>query len=256
MGYTKIIQSGDYIEVYRYQKNRLENGLRQKRKSSTQRKRRSRQDYRGDSIANQRTAANIKRAKSGFFRLVSANLQGSENPAFVTLTVTKECDVDIAYYYLKQFVQRLRKIKGVGIRYIATPEWQPVSGFIHFHCLFWGLAEEDQDRKDFDRDRRNYQRQWLRGYCDVRFAKNRELAIAGYMAKYMAKASEDKRLRNIRAYSSSRNCKRPYSAGSNSLDNHLDLVLGEEGVDIDVVRNAKYDTLWLGRCDYEQYKRR
>lgn len=250
MAYVRLVQAGDLTELYKYQKNW---NVRKNRRFNSRNKRRKTEDYKNGIGNSQRSGRSVQRSKKEFFRLVASNLQGTENPIFITLTVNKELLVTVAYRYFQHFIKRLRRVKGNNIRYIAVPEWQPVSGFIHFHCLFWGLQEKGQKGELIDRDRRNYQRLWLRGYCDVRIARDSSLAIAGYMAKYLAKATTDPRLRNIRAYSASGNVKRPYSAGSNTLGDFLDDLIDEE--DNRMVSNKTYDTMWLGRCDYQQYIR-
>lgn len=250
MGYTRIIQSGDYLEVYSYSKRK--NDVR--RYGTVTKRKRSRKStafYRRTGRVFFRSDASIKRSKAAFFRLVATNLHGEETPTFITLTYAQAVDVEIAYMHLRAFFKRLRDVHGKHIRYIAVPEWQPVSGRIHFHCVVFGLKKEDVQGEDPDRHRRNFQRLWLRGYVDVRLARDASIKIAGYMAKYMAKASDDSRLYNIRAYSASNNCKRPNSAGSNALIDYLDDI---KPVDSELLQLREYDTMWLGRCTYQQFK--
>jgi len=247
MGYTKYVFSGDFVEIYEYEKYHVPTNQRHTRRK-TRKKTAFYNENLGIPFRNKRS---IQRARKAFFRLVQANLKTTERPCFFTLTVEQECDVLVAYKALRDFIGRLRKKHGPKVRYISVPEWQSKSGFIHFHCLIWGIPEINKEWERAERDRRNYQRQWLRGYCDVRVAENTSPRIAGYMAKYMFKAASDTRLRNIRAYSSGGPLQRPWQKGTNSGSDVLAVMIP---VDNEVVSVGEYDTLWLGKCHYKQIK--
>jgi len=251
MGYTKVIQSGDYIELYQYKKPRYDD-ISQHERTPRRNSRKSLAYYMANPSKVFRSDSSIKRGKAAFFRLVATNLQGDEKPGLITLTLTQEFCITLGYKFLREFFKRLKKVKGDHIRYIAVPEWQPVSGFLHFHCLVWGLAEDDKVWQENERDRRNYQRLWLRGYADVCPGYDSSLALAGYMAKYMAESSDDKRLFNLRSYTTSGNIKRPLSAASNAMDDYLDMIIPTDAA---LQKIQSYETMWLGRCDYKQYKR-
>jgi len=132
MGYTRIIQSGNYTEVYQYEKDRYTETkyVRKNRSIPKRSRRREAAAYRGESSIRFRSAGSISRAKAGFFRLVQANLTGAENPAFLTLTTHRDISVALAYKYLNDFWARMRKNLGVDLKYVSVPEWQKKSGFI------------------------------------------------------------------------------------------------------------------------------
>lgn len=244
MGYTRIVQAGNITHIFNYEKNLY---VSENRRYIKRKKRRKTQDYRDQFAISLRSRKSIQRSKTNFFNLVTANLQGEQPVTFITLTYFEQVDdVTVGYIDLKAFFKRLRAKNAPNLRYISVPEWQK-NGKIHFHCLVWGLEPEIEQK---ERVTRNVQRQWARGYCDVRTARDASAKISSYMAKYMAKASEDQRLRNIRAYSFSRNCKRPYKTGSNSIINFMDLI---QGVDNPIDLQKSYETIWLGRCDYKRH---
>jgi hypothetical protein len=244
--YTKVIQAGDQIEVYQYQKKL--NVSRQKR-NYRKNKRRSKKENDSRNFTQYRTNRSIQRARQSFFRLVAANLHKDKKLAFVTLT-TFEQKLDLKYGYqaLRFFWKNVRRLRP-ELKYILVPEWQK-RGALHYHCLVWGLTDSDVYG---EKRTRNFQRCWARGFVDVRFAKNSNLAIAGYMAKYLVKALEDSRLSNQRAYSCSRNVERPSEAGSNQLIDLLDVVLPDNKK---IVKHKIYDTLWLGECNYLKYNKK
>jgi len=241
MGYTRVIHSGQYTEVYFYEKPYVspKTTFKRRRRSSTSQT---------DRIP-LRSSQSIRRARSLFTRTVQANLATEEKPTFVTLTHYKGYSLDVGYKHLRYFYEELRTNFG-EIRAISVPEWQPQSGYLHFHVLVWGIPETYQGT-DSERSRRILQRLWGRGYLDVCPTYDKSPAIAGYLAKYMQEALHDERLGNRRAYSSTHNILRPMSAGGNSLSNFLS---GVGGLDQELDQQKEYDTLYLGRCIYKRYR--
>lgn len=240
MGYSKIIQSGVLAELFTYTKPYV-----QKNKGSYRRTRKL--IRKGVTSTNQRTERSVKRAKTSFYRLVLSNLYRETPPTFVTLTNYKQVSINEGYEALRGFQKRLKQVYG-DITSISVPEWQKTSGFLHFHCLVWGIPKEDAIR---ERNRRFLQGLWARGYVDTRVAHDKSPAIAGYMAKYMQKAMYDSRLRNRRAYSSTHNVFRPYSAGGNALATYKDYIVGDNYV---LEKESSYATLYLGDCIYQRFK--
>lgn len=236
MGYTKVVYYGDIIEIYNYQKD-----VHPKEIRTQSRRARSRNPK---SLL--RSKESLKRAKTSFYRLVCANLHAKGTPSFITLTNFEEVSIVVAYEYLRSFTKNLRRLNK-NLAFITVPEWQK-NGRIHFHCLFWGIEEKilKEERKI-----RFIQRQWARGYADVLIARDASIRIAGYMAKYMSKAYEDRRLLNRRAYSSSYNVNRPIQAGGNSLSHRIIPNLPEDKT---TITEYTYSTAYLGQCTFTQLK--
>jgi hypothetical protein len=233
------------VEVYQYEKRH--NVFRQKR-NYTKSKRTAKKSNDSRPTSKYRTRRSIQRARQGFFRLVAANLREDSLPSFITLTCyDKKTTLADGYSALKFFWQKVR-IARPECKYILVPEWQK-RGALHFHVLIWGLTPNDVRT---ERTTRNFQRCWARGFVDIRAAKNSNLAIAGYMAKYLAKALEDTRLANQRAYSCSRNVDRPTTVGTNNGAFLLDVSLPDAKYRT-IAKHKIYDTIWLGQCDYIKY---
>lgn len=236
MGYTKVAQYGNTIEVFNYEKN-----VHQKKVRTV-----ARRIGRGSGETVFRSTHSLQRAKTAFFRIASATLHDKGTPTFCTLTNFETVSIEIGYGYLRAFIARLRKISP-DLAYISVPEWQK-TGRLHFHCLLWGV--EPQKIKE-ERESRFLQRQWARGYLDVVMANDASNGIALYMAKYMAKAYSDRRLHNRRAYSSSYNVSRPFQAGSNSLFGYIgDIVPSDSKLEVEYT----YPTSFLGECTFSKYK--
>jgi len=240
MGYTRIIKSGEQIEIYKYEKEYVHTNKRNYKKNT----RRASFPSGSDHDVPTRTKRSMQRAKQLFIRLVASNLQGQAKPAFLTLTIEKKVSLEVGYAYLRSFWNRLKKHIH-GISYIGVPEWQE-RGALHFHFLVWGLPTKTIKSERFAR---NVQRQWYRGFVDLRHTKNRSLGLAHYLAKYLVSTLSDSRLGNRRAYTCSRNILRPYTIASNKLPNNLDLTPGDNFQ----TDTSTYDTLWLGSCEYTRY---
>jgi len=243
MGYTRIIQAGEEVELYEYEKKYVSTNKR----DYTQNTRRASSDRERTHDVTIRSHQSIKRARSNFLRIVTANIQRENLPAFFTFTIERETSLEVGYSYLYYFWKRIKKL-GHAYRYIGVPEWQS-RGVLHFHFLVWGLDKQSTDNKR-ERSTRNFQRQWHKGFLDVRNARYTSGRLAGYLAKYLITALADRRLGNRRAYTCSRNVFRPYSEGSNAIAGYLDNLID---VDSTVDRVKEYDTLWLGKCRYTKF---
>jgi len=108
------------------------------------------------------------------------------------------------------------------------------------HLLVFNLQTEHISS---ERNTRNLQRQYRRGYLDIRLASDRSPKIAGYMAKYMAKGYGDRRFTSGRAYTTSRNIAKVGIYGTNTLDFWVDRLTPGELAKID-----EYDVKYMGKC--------
>lgn len=256
MSYTKIVQSGDLLEIYQYQKspspkrfslykkplkkslNSLKNPL---QKKPTFRFKRS-----------------IQRAKYNFTRKVRASLSLG-NPYMLTLTMVQN-DVSLkkSYYHFTKFTLNLRKNYSNQIAWVAVPEFQK-RGAVHFHALIWGLPQSVYER---ERDTRDLQAHWQRGWLDI-LKTNGSPKIASYMAKYMSKNMSDVRLSGEKSYTASRNTMRSVLCNTGTS---TAIIAQEFGIDIlsdEAVDNSSlqptvervYNTEWLGKCRYRRYEK-
>lgn len=236
MGYTKIRQFVDITEIYLYEKKVYPTKMRRQRR-------------RTDNVIGFRSGRSIKRAKSTFFDLVRNQLYSiQELPVFLTLTYHNAYEtppsLDDSYRHLKSFFRKTKEVCGVDLSYIAVPEYQK-RGFVHFHSLVWGLPDGFKQ----ERTSRVLQRLWAQGYLDVRPAVYKSPALAGYLAKYFTKSYSDNRTFGRKAYTTSRNIKRPVEKGSNSLSNFIPFIVDKSSLQsVD-----SHATRWLGRCEKRIY---
>ena len=270
MPYTRLIQSGDYAELFQYEYEPIP------RKSRYNFNKRKREELDIDQSL-QRRIDNIFRAKKNFFRLVRTNLKPNEKPVFITLTTVNQKSLPIAYGYLTDFRNRLRKIYGNIFKYIAVPEYQK-RGVVHFHCLVWGLPEIDIFNEipwsvwtkigikhpkvlqrfltfcheyNFKPEQasglRGLQHQWARGFLDC-VPTDGSPKLANYMAKYMSKAMSDRRLYQSKSHVCSRNFLRPVSQTISPFDDLLYHIVGDKPP----TRIKEYDSRF-GKCKYSVY---
>lgn len=238
MGYSKLIQYGDKIDVYSYSKNYIKKeraplSRLQKKRLKNRKKTSVRSNY------------SKTRARLNFFRLVHHNVINSYTTSLLTLTYADDITIDKLRRYEAQFFQRLKSItRAVPLSYISVQEVTK-KGRFHSHILVFDLPTVEVEN---ERNTRNIQRQFGRGYVDIRTAYNNSEKIAGYMAKYMFKSINDRQFKARRAFNCSRNIKTPYCVGTNTLDAYIDLIVDK---DMDILYKKSYDVPYLGRCDYK-----
>lgn len=274
--YTKAVAFGNHLELYEYEytPRPKRQGIKTKRTYS---------DVQSLTKSFSKRYDSIKRVRKNFYRLVLANLDGKENPCFLSLTTVNERSIQFGYRYFTEFIQRLRKKYGKGFRYIAVPEFQK-RGAIHFHVIIWGLHDdvvfheapwsfwstkasslslsrflkwcnEKGYKPEHARGNRDLQHKWGRGFLDC-LPTDGDYRIAGYMAKYMQKAMSDKRLFGQKGYVRSRNTLSPVSLTANQYSYWLEAGGdSQEAVDKCLVIQKDFMTQWLGKGRYKLFRR-
>jgi hypothetical protein len=259
--YTKIVQSGNLVEIYEYEYSPAP------KRPPKRRERRFRRYT--------RRIDNMGASKRRFGRLVRANLFG-DNPSFCTLTFRDIVSLDVCNKHFTLFGMRLRSAFGDRLRYIAVPEFQR-RGAVHYHLLIWGLPKglaclasneyyEDStgqrhrkhicdEARQCERRTRRIATKWGHGFVDI-FETDGSARLAGYLAKYMSKASMDGRLLGKKGYFTSRNV---YKVTSLNTPVAIDTAKAVWGIDtsdessLEPLREMSYTTKWLGRANYKSY---
>jgi len=235
----KTITYGDTLEIFEYEK-----------KPTLRRKGVKRfKDTKKTAVVNTtKRKDNALQAQRNFRRLVSANLS-REKPLLFSITYKENMtDINIGYRDYRLFTQSLRHKFGKDFKYIATVEFQK-RGAIHFHGLFWGLPPKIISPV-LEKKNRTVANIWGKGFIDIRQTDGNN-KLSSYLAKYMVKAFIDPRLKNKKAYVSSRNVLRP-DIQSNPLLLPI-LFKNLEENDVPVFDN-KYKTKYLGECRHRLFK--
>jgi hypothetical protein len=252
MGYNKFIKFGNNVETYEYEKDiHIFHGVIKRYKIDDEEKE---VDENAEFDIGKRKD-NARRASTAFRRLVSSNLDEKVRPLLLTSTYeTNETDLKKAYYDHKLFVQTLKYTYGKNLKYICVPEFQR-RGAVHFHALFWGLPVDvllpECKTGYYKNVSPTLSKIWGQGFVFLKETDGND-KLSSYLAKYMAKAFTDPRLKNQKAYASSRNVSRPYVvSGISSLWRLVDDWVGEDAVPI---KEKEYETAYLGKVRYKLYK--
>lgn len=225
--HTKIVKSGNIVEVYEFAKAVKYGQLDQPRG-----KRIKKNLDMNDPLVRMAKLENrqrsIQHSKSAFKQIVNANTGQwkDENgrpfmPIFLTLTFGKDVltdnkiDLQKCNRIFSKFKQRLdyeiTKNKKSYLKYVVVIEFQKdidhfgrikeFGGRVHYHILFFNLP--------FMKNIYNKMPEiWGEGYIHIHSIKKVK-NIASYVCKYMTKAKADERLCGEKAYFTSRGLKKP-----------------------------------------------
>lgn len=254
MAYNKYIKSGNTLEVYFY-----DGDICTRRNGNTRAKRDSKINFdravlldNGNFAEGQAERAyskrrdNARRSAMAFKRIILSNLESSQNPLLVTLTFkeNKQSITECSRFF-HVFVQRLRRKYGEQFRYISVPEFQK-RGAVHYHALFWGLSSRVFLEERYTRAIASL---WQQGFVFLKQTDG-NAKLSSYLAKYMVKAIEDRRLMGKKAYFASRNIKRPtISAGFPEWWFYEDFKLSPQ----QALLTKTYMTKYMGKGRYELY---
>lgn len=247
MGYVKIISYSNLVEIYEYEGNIRVHGRKRRDVENSVGSKDISTCRADDGVESEqrktRQAGNARRSVLAFKRLVSANLSEFDRPIFLTLTYAEnQTDLRVARADWNAFTKLLTGRYGKQIRYVCVPEFQK-RGAVHFHTLVWGLPS---DLVIQERHTRELAGLWGKGFIDI-LATDGHKKIAGYLAKYMKKSFLDDRLAGMRAWTASRNMKRPF-IDKNTMK--LPYYYGYKGIDLStasVLHTSEFETQWLGK---------
>jgi len=187
--YKRIIVSGDTLEYYLYKQPFFYNWMPGK------------QPIRDGEPGPKRTD-NIQRATSTIRRLIQCNQEEQpEKPKFVTLTYAKEVkELEFSNPHFTEYQERFRESFG-NLKYVAVPEFMPISQRVHYHVLYFNLPFVNNFKESMSRA-------WPHGSTKLEAVRSMK-AMPRYIGKYMTKSLSDPRLRGRKSYFTSRNLLRP-----------------------------------------------
>lgn len=257
----KIIQCGDYYQVYNYYDKKVK-----------KEKGRERMD-KNVNICNIDTddlqtikngspeiktieAKNIQRSKLSMQRLVKSN----ENifKTFITLTFAENIkDIEVANKKFKNFrdsLSRFLKRQKKEFSYVCVPEFQK-RGAVHYHLLTNLDIKENSDVIIPQKDKKNQYdvKYWTNGFSSVYPMDN--INVVGYLTKYMTK-DIDNRLWGKRRYLYSLNLIHPSTVyiDIDDLNDNSRLSF------IELFSDLKYSNMYadsLGQViEFREYKRK
>ncbi|MFA4942779.1 MAG: hypothetical protein WC564_04045 [Patescibacteria group bacterium] len=251
----RLIESGDYVEIYDYENFIKINQKRKRRRNKTKRPKFIGPPTFLDVLCREtKNGFSLRRTRSNIVRLVNSN---PDLKVFITLTFDshkfgdrpftdfKECNL-----IFSNFIKRLKR-KYPDLKYLAVPEFQSdyyhrtnirkeFGGNIHYHLLSNLPFIENTELEKI----------W--GYGFIKINNIRQVSAVGpYVAKYIGKELFDGRLNGKKKLFYSRNLNRSkiiitYSKVKEYLNN-LKLPLK-------LLHETTYKSEYIGRVRYRLYK--
>jgi len=250
----KLIESGDYVEIYDYENFIKINQKRKKRRNNKKAKRIGPSTYLEELCRETKNGFSLRRTRSNIVRLVNSN---PDLKVFITLTFDshkfgdkpftdfKECNL-----IFSNFIKRLKR-KYPNLKYLAVPEFQSdyyhrtnirkeFGGNIHYHLLSNLPFIENTI----------FEKIW--GYGFIKINNIRQVSAVGpYVAKYIGKELFDGRLNGKKKLFYSRTLNRSkiiitYSKIKEYLNNLKS--------PLKLLHETTYKSEYLGRARYRLYK--
>lgn len=190
---TRIVVSGDTLELFRYKQPYFYDWVDLSKKN---------RPHKGVSSLISKRDDNIQRAKATVRRLVQCNQEKQvEIPKFITLTHAQDIQtLKESNSYFKAYELEVRRQYG-DMQYIAVPEFQPISGRVHYHVLYFNMPYISNHKESLEHV-------WPHGFTKIEAVRSIN-AMPRYISKYMTKNLGDKRLNGHKSYFTSRNLQRP-----------------------------------------------
>lgn len=203
---VKLINCGNYVQVYYLEKSKIKSNKKEKTKNITSIDTDELKKITKEKNNTTIEFKNIMRSKLQCQRLAKTN--ALEWSTFITLTFEQNIsNIDEANKRFRYFVDKVKRVYK-SFKYICIPEFQK-RGAVHYHLL----TNIDIDNKDLIYSQENnpkfkHVKYWIDGFTKVDNLKKDIKKIVGYISKYMTKDA-DNRLYNHRRYFYSRNLKQP-----------------------------------------------
>jgi len=259
MTYRKMIISGDFHEIYTYEKRPFKRNVSVAQNIS-----------KGSSLLSKasRRIDNVRTQKRLLMRRVRAKIASSGAPLFVSLTFSDDLrrfDAGaLGEGFFHSFVVNVRKI-GFKISYVAVPEFQK-RGTLHYHALVWGLPEQFGDvtkRKGkkvkvfsygCERVLRVLSACWGQGFVDV-VRTDGSTRLSYYLTKYFTKAWLDSRFDGHRVVYYSNGFPLPLTVHDEGDDSILSLPLDDikKLMHLGVVDNYSFRSKFYGLIEVDRF---
>lgn len=196
---TKIIRSGNRLEIYKFNNYAVRAGSTLERYSEEA----PEEKENIDKAANRKKV--MQRGKNNIIRLLQSN---SDMTTFLTLTFAKERNYKNSKKDLNNFFNKLRRYKK-DLKYLWVMEYGSKRKRLHFHVLTnlfssTGInLKVDGFKTDTHKDFENkfMRKFWSAGFVDIRSLNEEDnINVALYVSKYITKAMEDVSMEGYRIY--------------------------------------------------------
>lgn len=251
-GDCKIVQCGDYFEVYRYKEKKLfrDKNLEKEKKDIKINDLYKSQNNIENKESNTIELKNILRSKLQMQRLVKSNREVFKT--FITLTfadnITSIEEANKKFAIWRTKIQSIKK----NFLYVCVPEFQK-RGAVHYHLLTNLDIKENSDIILTQKGKINQYdvKYWSYGFSSVFSMKN--INVVGYLSKYMTK-DIDNRLFGHRRYFYSKNLKKPclLYLDLNSIEDFKKFI---DILDNKLIYSSEYYTKFGEKIILNEYKR-
>lgn len=240
--YKKIIISGNFVELYEYEKTIKRNFTLNKKKKaleieenqliedvlSEDKKEAKRLHKRVDSI---------NRTRTSIRRLINSN---PDLTKFYTLTFKENIqDVEIANKHFNKFIMRMA-YRYQHFKYISIIEFQN-RGAVHYHFLCNLPFIKSKEVADV----------WGHGFIKIRRIKNVS-NLGAYVCKYLQKDMEEERLFNKKKFFCSKNINKPIEAYDYKAVEELILYYDLDNRKPDY--ETEFECEYIGKCKYKSFE--
>ncbi len=246
----KIVNCGEYLQVYKFNDDKIKNDKKDEKKDSNIK---NILDVDTDNLKKvgislqQIEPKNLTRSKLSCQRLAKCNSEIWRT--FITLTFDPKKfsinlkDISFTNYEFKKFIIKVRK-KFKDFKYIAVPEFHK-SGIVHYHMLTnVDIENSDLIYRQQDNNKFLHIKYWNYGFNNVEIVKGDIKKIIGYISKYMTKDIDDRFFTKHR-YLYSKNLTKPIVSYLNlSNEKHLEYfkrILGQKKLIYNNIYQNSYD---------------
>jgi len=242
MATTKVIVSGNMLEVYEYDSSYFNDFAETFAWSYT----------RPDSkTGEERARSSRSKTKNRIKRLIQANVKSwGCVPVLITYTFKENVsDLEKANAFFRLYTQRLHRFLArlgyFSAKYIAIVEFQK-RGAVHYHVIYFNLPYIVGIKESLAS-------LWGHGFIQVKAVQHIR-HMGNYLVKYLQKSSNDARLFGKKAYSCSKGLKKPIIFTYPQTFAQTKLQLETEHPTMELNTEQVYQTGFFGSVNYKRYK--
>lgn len=206
---TRLIRSGDCLEVIEYEKMVCKSSVLDKKDDRAIGSSLGRSVKADEGDSERHRDDTLKRARNDLRRLINSNAYQWKNekgeiykPVFLTLTFKDNItDLSWANKEFKKFIQRLSYFAYSlenKLKYVMVPEFQK-RGAVHYHLVLFNLPYIKNEL---------IEKKWGHGFIKIK-SIDEVTNVGAYICKYMTKDSIDDRLKGKKCYTSSKELCKP-----------------------------------------------
>ena len=233
--HRKVIISGEYVELYEYEKVLWRNFKRVKKEKTLQQK--SEEQQKKSKTQTEKRKDSISRTRTKIRRLVQSN---TDLTKFVTLTFADNItDITLANRHFNKFIMRIN-YQYKNLKYVCVIEFQK-RGAVHYHFLC-NLPYVKT---------KTLEKIWGHGFVKINRIKHVD-NVGAYVCKYLNKDADDRRLFRRKKFFHSENLENPIEIYD---DETITGIVSYYGLDVlKPTYTATFSNEYTGEVSYQSFK--